>query len=233
MRPGRKERLQVVVDPLDQALGLRVGRLADAAPSRPASRGTPGSRRSARCAAPRHRPTAPSPSQTSIRGTAPRLGQQPPPAGEQVLARRASGISSRGQPTGSSRTPSSAPAAASAVRVWPNPTGSVDVGEPEVALGDLARPHRSSATPGPAAGTPAAAPGPGRANTVIDAVPADPLGDHRGRHRRERLQQLPDPRLDLVHHRPRRSAQYLGGPSDGQRRLHRVPRDTPSPARSP
>ena len=31
--------------------------------------------------------------------------------------------------------------------------------------------------------------------------PADPLRDHRRRHRRPRLQQLPDPRLDLVHDR--------------------------------
>ena len=106
--------------------------------------------------------------------------------------------------TGSTRSPSSAPAAASAVRTCPNPTGSSISGEPQIALRDLARPHNWCDSPDPAADTPAAA----RATRPLKhpdrAGPADPLRDHRRRHRRTRLQQLPDPRLDLVHDRPRR-----------------------------
>ena len=50
-------------------------------------------------------------------------------------------------------------------------------------------------------------------STVNRPGPADPLGDHRGRHRRPGRQQLPDARLDRIHDRPaaqRRS--YRGGP---------------------
>ena len=71
-RPAGQERaLQVVVGPLDDALGLRLGGLAAPPPSPPACRGTPDTRRSARACPARHRPIAPSPSQTSARGTAP------------------------------------------------------------------------------------------------------------------------------------------------------------------
>lgn len=49
------------------------------------------------------------------------------------------------------------------------------------------------------------------------------LGDHRRRHRRERLQQLPDPRLDLIHDRPRRPALIPRRPIGGQRGSPRVP----------
>ena len=76
-------------------LRLRVGAAAAPAPSRPACRGTPGTRRSARCGRRAYAPTAPSPSQTSTRGTAPEPGEQLPPAGEQVL-----GVPGRDQPRG-------------------------------------------------------------------------------------------------------------------------------------
>ena len=39
--------------------------------------------------------------------------------------------------------------------------------------------------------------------------PADPLGDHRGRHRRPRRQQLPDARLDRVHDRPATHSSFV------------------------
>ena len=59
--------------------------------------------------------------------------------------------------------------------------------------------------------------------------PADPFGDHRGRHRRELPQQRPNLRLDLIHDRA------LGAPPvprrrvAGQSRPHRVPRDPHMP----
>ena len=72
------------MSPLDQPLRLRVGGLADHhlrprvprnAWQSPVSSGRPA----------RHRPIAPSPSQTSTRGTAPSAADQLPPAREQVL----------------------------------------------------------------------------------------------------------------------------------------------------
>jgi xanthine dehydrogenase YagR molybdenum-binding subunit len=57
------------------------------------------------------------------------------------------------------------------------------------------------------------------------ARPADPLGDHRRWHRRIGLQQLPDPRLDLVHDRPSRSTLVLRRRIRRQRRAHGVARD--------
>ena len=86
----------------------------------------------------------------------------------------------------------------------PEPDRQRDRREPQVALGDLAGHIARAARPDPAADTPAAARRTRSASTRIDRVPADPLGDHRRRHRRIRLQQLPDPRLDRVHDRPRR-----------------------------
>ena len=118
-----------------------------------------------------------------LRDRAELLGQQLPPAGVQVLAPRGTGSAPR-PPTGSTRTPSSSPAAASpcgTARTRP----AARCREPEVELRQLARPRTSCARPGPAAGTPAAA----RATRSLEhrqseRVPPDPLGDHRGRHRR-------------------------------------------------
>jgi hypothetical protein len=59
--------------------------------------------------------------------------------------------------------------------------------------------------------------------------PADPLGDHRGRHRRERLQQLPDPRLDLIDDRRLPDPLVLRWPVGLQRRPHGVPGDAQHP----
>ena len=132
---GQEGGLQVVVEPLDHPLGLRVGRLADVDPARPAPRGTPGSPRSARLRRARHRPTAPSPSQTSNRGTAPRFAKQLPPAGIEVLGLPGR-HQHRGHPTGVAadhgqhRQLPRGPGLAEADR-------QLDVGEPEVALGNL------------------------------------------------------------------------------------------------
>jgi hypothetical protein len=56
--------------------------------------------------------------------------------------------------------------------------------------------------------------------------PPDPPRDHRRRHRRIRLQQLPDPRLERIRHRPNWRPLVFRRPVTGQRHLHRVPRDT-------
>jgi len=50
--------------------------------------------------------------------------------------------------------------------------------------------------------------------------PADPLPDHRRRHRRKRLQQLSDPRLNSVDSRPRRRPLILRSDVAGQRRTN-------------
>ena len=180
----------------------------------------------------RYRPIAPSPSQTSSRGTAPSACDQLPPPGEQVLRARERDQQRRAA-TASTRSPSSAPATASPVRVCPNPTGTSIVGEPQIALRDLPghiararRRIRRQIRPGAARATRSL-------NTVIPRGPADPLRDHRRRHRRIRPQQLPDPRLDLIHDRPRR-------PPLDTSVGHRWPTPpapcssrSPSPARSP
>ena len=53
--------------------------------------------------------------------------------------------------------------------------------------------------------------------------PADPLADHRRRHRRIHPQQLPDPRLERIRHRPFRLPFVLRRPLTGHRGPHRVP----------
>jgi hypothetical protein len=60
-------------------------------------------------------------------------------------------------------------------------------------------------------------------------LPPDPLRDHRRRHRRIRLQKLPDPRLERIHRRPRRPALVLRRAVARQSRPHRVPRNPQRP----
>ena len=109
---GQEGALQVVVQPLDQALGLRVAPAGRSAPSWPGCRGSAWQSRGQLGA-----PAAPAADRAlAVPDQHPRhraqRGQQLPPAGEQVLGppRR---DQHRRQPSGSSRTPSSAPAAAS------------------------------------------------------------------------------------------------------------------------
>ena len=73
----------------------------------------------------------------------------------------------------------------------------VNVGEPEVALGDLpGRIHRPTSRVRRQIRLPQLRhPTTQRADPVR---PADPLSDHRRRHRRHRFQQLPDPRLEHI-----------------------------------
>ncbi len=194
--------------PLDQALGLRVGGLADhhfraqRAAERLAVRGQLG-------------PPGPPPADRALpvphqrpRHRAQRRDQLPP-AGEQVR-RRAGREQQRRSATASTRTPSSAPAAAPAAHL-PAAHRQRDRREPEITLREL----------------PGRIRGPGRrirrqvrrpqlrtrSCSTRTAVPADPLGDHHRRHRRIRLQQFPDPRLDRIHDRPAGGRSYFGGRS--------------------
>ena len=60
--------------------------------------------------------------------------------------------------------------------------------------------------------------------------PADPLGDHRRRPPRIGRQQLTDPRLGHVDHRPGGLALIPRRPITGDRGPHRVPRNTQHPS---
>ena len=103
-----------------------------------------------------------------------------------------------------------------------------DVREPEIALGDLAplihraprRVRRQIIRPQHRHPTRQ------RADRI---PPVDPLRDHRRRHRRHRPQQLPNPRLIPIHHRPARPALIPRNTLTAQRRPHRVPRHAKHP----
>ena len=221
MRPGRKRGLQIAVQPFDQTLGLRVGRLADRSPSRPACRGTPDIPRSAPARRARHRPTAPSPSQTNTRGTAP----SPAISRHQPAYRSSRSATAPAPPTAtaSSRAPSSTPAAASPSADCPNPTGNSMSGN-----------HKSHCAISPASYTVREAGSGGRYTGRNSATRADNVRIERGQPIRSaitvagivgiRPQQLPDPRLDLIDHRPRRLPLIL-------RRTHHWP-TPPSPCSS-
>ncbi len=104
----------------------------------------------------------------------------------------------------------------------------LDVGEPEVELSQLTRligrarrrvrwqVHRPQL----------AHPRTQRPDRVL---PADPLRDNRGRHRRRDLQQLADPRLHLVDQRPSRRPLVARRTLIPQRLAHRVLRDPHRP----
>ena len=135
--PARQERgLQVAVGPLDQPLGLRVGRAADHHPAPRVPRNAWHSAVSSGFPA-RHRPIAPSPSQTSARGTAPSAAiscHQP--------ANRSSRVTGRDQHR---RQPPRIAADHRQDRqprrtaLLPEPDRHRDRREPEVALRELAR----------------------------------------------------------------------------------------------
>ena len=206
--PGQERSLQVVMEPLDQAFRLRVARAANIHPGR--QRATERLALRGQLLRPRHRPTAPSPSHTSVRGTAP-SARSLPPAREQVL-RVPRGTSSadahREYPDTIVSTGS-----CFAVRTCPNPTGTCTGGNQKsscaISPAAYARPRRRirRQVRRPQLRDPPA-------SVRIRIRPPDPLRDHRRRHRRERPQQLPDPRLEPIRHRPRRARAYRGGPSD-------------------
>ena len=114
------------------------------------------------------------------------------------------------------------------VRTWPNPTGTSIGGNHRShwAISPAAYAVRDAGSGGrvhrPQLGHP-------RREHPDRAGPADPLGDHRRRHPRIRLQQLTDPRLDLVDDRTRRRPFIFRRLVRGQRRLHRVLDDPQHP----
>ena len=176
---------------------------------------------------PRHRPMAPSPSQTSARGTAPSASMSCHQPAIQILCPPGRDQHRRGPP----RIPGHHRQHRQQLRRphLPGPGGHLQYRrEPEITLGDL--PGRIT---GPRrrvrrqVGRPQLRDPPAQRPDRIR--PPDPLRDHRRRHRRIRLQQLPDPRLERIHHRPRRCPPVLRRPVTGQRRLHRVPRDPQYP----
>jgi hypothetical protein len=222
---GQERGLQVAVGPLDQALGLRVTRLADQ------HLGAQHPTKRVRLLGQDRLPPAPLPDRAlAVPDQHPRhpaeLGQELPPAREQVL--RAPRRQQPGrQPARVAGHHHPAPAAATPTgpgRTPPAPPRRGTTGR----TGRPPRPGRPSATPGPAAGTPGAAPPLGRA-APGSTLPADPLGDHRGRHRRPHPEQLTDPRLNLVHARPPRRPLILRRAVSSQRPLHRVPGDPHHP----
>jgi len=129
--------------------------------------------------------------------------------------------------TASNHRPSSAPATASAA-ASARTHRQADRREPQIALSDLprdiTRPRRRIGRHirRPQLSHPARQ----RADRT---GPPDPLRDHRRRHRRERPQQLTNPRLNRVHSRPCRRPLILRCDITGQRRTHRVPRHPEHP----
>jgi hypothetical protein len=214
------------VGPFDDALGLRVGRSQDEHPRAQdaAERLTLTGEFAAPTTPPTHRAlTIP---HQHPRHRAQRL-QLLPPAGEQVRA-----VTRRHQQT------AQPPRVAAHHRQHrqplgdaglPEPDRQLDRREPEIALRDLPghirgarcrvrrQIHRAQL------GHPATQ-HPDRPS------PADPLRDHRRRHFRPRTQELTDPRLHLVHDRPRTGALIPRRRLGTQRRAHRVPRHPHHPS---
>jgi hypothetical protein len=147
------------------------------------------------------------------------LVEELPPAGKQVLGHPRQ-QQPRGQPAGIAghhhqhRQPGRRAGLA-------EPHRQGDIGKPQVALGHLPsrirRPRRRVRWQIHRAQLP---------HAVLEhrqrPGPADPLGDHRGRHRRPRRQQLPDPRLGPIHDRPSRRPRIPRWAILGQRPLHRI-----------
>ena len=102
----------------------------------------------------------------------------------------------------------------SAVRTCPNPTGTSTSGNQKShwAISPATYVVRAAGSGGRYTGRSSAHPFTERPDRMR---PADPLGDHRRRHPRIRLQQLPDPRLDLIDRStPPAARSYFGGPSE-------------------
>ena len=211
---------------LDEPLGLRVGGPADDhlggqhAAKRLAFLGQlspPGAPASDRAFTvpdqrPRHRP---------------QLLNELPPAGEQVLS--APGRDQHGhQPAriGADHGQHRQHAGCAGLA---EPDRQLDRREPQIALGDLpgrigrARSRIRWQIHRPQLGDP-------RREHPDRAGPADPLGDHRGRHPRIRLQQLPDARLDLINDRTPRWPFIFRRPVRRQRGLDGVLRDAQHPS---
>jgi hypothetical protein len=217
--PGQERGLQVPVGPFDQPLGLGVGRVAQHDPG--AQHPTEGLRRLGQHAHP-----AASLADRALLvpdqrlGHPAELGEQLPPAGEQVL----------GGPR--RQQPSAQPARVAAHHHQhrqpgrraglPEPHRQRDRWEPQVTLGQLPSRVRRSRRRIRRQVRRAQLSHPVTQH-ADRALPADPLGDHRGRHRRPGAQQLADLRLDRVHDRPTRRPLVPRRRLGRQRPPHGVP----------
>ena len=223
--PRQKRALQIVVEPFHQALGLRVGRLADdhLRAQRAAERLTLRGQLGPAGPPPAHR-ALPVPHQHPRRRA--QLGNHPPPAGIQILSAPRRHQHRGGEPGvtahhGQHRQQLRRPGLA-------EPDRQLDVGNQKshcaTSPGGIGRPARRVRRQihRPQLRHPAAQ----RINRIR---PADPLSNHRRRHPRKRLKQLPDPRLEPIDHRTRPPPLILGRTAAGQRRLHRVPRTADHP----
>ena len=181
---GRGERpLKIVMCPFDDALMFRFGRLAPPLWC-PAPRGTPGSPRQLG-------PTRPPPPDRAFavpdQGARHRAksADQLPPAGEQIL-RTAVKAAASPRATVNTPAPSSAPATASASGSARTRPGSWSA-ETTSRTAQYRQHHKLCAPPDPAVDRPDATP-----DAFVEhrhpTRPADPLGDHRRRHRRHQKQ---------------------------------------------
>jgi hypothetical protein len=157
----------------------------------------------------------------------PKPGEELPPTGEQVL-RRSRGQQPRTQPAGIAghhdqhRQPRRRAGLA-------EPDRQRDGWEPQITLG-----HLPSRIQGARGRVRRQIHRPQLPDPILEhrqrPGPADPLGDHRGRHRRPRLEQLSDARLDRIHDRPATHPPLIPRrPISGQRPLHGVLRDPHHP----
>ena len=219
---GQERGLQIAVGPLDQPLGLRIARVADQdlGAQHPTKRVRRlGQDRLAAGAAGRPRPPRPTPAPAAPPPAWPSSCHQP--ANRSSATR--DGSSRAHQPAGIAghhhqhRQPRGGAGLA-------EPHRQRDVGEPQVTLG-----HLPSRIRRPRRRVRRQVHRPQLPHPVLEhrqpPGPADPLGDHRGWHRRPRRQQLPDPRLDPIHDRPPRRPLIPRRPIVGQRPLHGVLRD--------
>ena len=110
----------------------------------------------------------------------------------------------------------------------PKPHRHHNVGEPEVILRDLARDiSRPRSRIRRQIGRPQL--GDTHLEHRQPTRPADPLRDHRRRHRRKDPQQLTNTRLNLIHDRPDRRPLVLRCIIPGNRGTHRVTRNSQRP----
>lgn len=127
---------------------------------------------------------------------------------------------SRDHPAGMQPGKADTPLTTQPLTDWPNPTGISTSGCHRCAA-PVRRPGQRAQLPHPLV------------QNGHPPFPADPVGDHRGRHRRELCQQLTDPRLDRVDHRTGTSMLMLRWRLRAQRRTHRVPSDPQPPGDRP
>ena len=177
---GQEARLEVAVGPLDEALGLGVARGAQLTPDAEraperlelAGRGLGGPGATGRCS-----PPGPTPRCGARAPNWPSTCRMPP----NTSWAGPGGIIQPAMQPGEARHADDHPQLVGLAE----PERDLDVGLPQIPLGQLARPIARCAGTDRAARTTGAAP---RTRSLQDrhpALPADPLGDHRRRHRRE------------------------------------------------